>query len=77
MCSGDNRTVANASHSCSPGSSATWVQFTESTQLSVEFFVVKDHLRDGVFFLLDVDQALTTDKGQRMQRAWHGTGMQH
>ena len=26
-------------------------------------FVVKDHLRDGVVFFLDVDQAHTTDKG--------------
>ena len=26
----------------------------------VEFFVVEDHLIDGVLFLLDVDQALTT-----------------
>ena len=31
LCSGDNRSVANASHFCSPGSSATWVQFTERT----------------------------------------------
>ena len=34
----------------------------------VEFFVAKDHLRDGVLFLLDV---LATDKGLSMQRAWH------
>ena len=32
----------------------TWVQFTEITQLLLEFFVVKDHLTDGVLFLLDV-----------------------
>ena len=31
LCSGDNRSVANATHSCIPGSSATWIQFTEST----------------------------------------------
>ena len=37
----------------------------------VEFFVVKDHQRDGVLFLPDVDQALTTDKGLSMQRVWH------
>ena len=29
----------------------TWVQFTEITQLLLEFFVVKDHLTDGVLFL--------------------------
>ena len=56
LCSGDNRSVANASHSFSPGSSVTWIQFTESTQLLVEFFVAKGHLRDGILFLLDVDQ---------------------
>ena len=63
LCGGDNRTVANAS---------TWIH-TEITQLLVDSFVVKDHLRDGVLFLVDVDQALTTDKGVSMQRAWHGT----
>ena len=31
----------------------------KSQSYLVEFFVVKDHLRDGVLFLLDVDQALT------------------
>ena len=64
---GDNITVANASHSCSPG----YIQFTEITQLLVEFIVVKDHLSDGVFFLLD-DQALITDKGLSMQMVWQG-----
>ena len=49
----------------------TWVQFTEITQLLVEFFVVKDHVRDGFLLLLDVDQALTTYKVLSMQRAWH------
>ena len=29
------------------------------TQLLVELFVVKDHLRYGILLLLDVDQALT------------------
>ena len=39
----------------------------------VELFVAKDHLRDFILFLLDIDQALTTDQGLSMQRAWHGT----
>ena len=47
LCSGDNRTVANASHLCSPEYSP------HITQLLVEFFVVKHHLRDGVLFLLE------------------------
>ena len=46
-----------------------WIQFTEITQL--EFFVVEDHLRGGILFLIDVDQVLTTDKGLSMQKAWH------
>ena len=46
----------------------TWVQFTEITQLLVEFFVVKDHLRDGV---LDVDQALTTKYAEGVARCMH------
>ena len=29
---------------------------------TAKFFSVKDHLSDGVLFLLDVDQAPTTDK---------------
>ena len=63
LCSGDNRTVANACHSCSPGYSSL-----KSHSYWLKFFV-KDHLRNGV---LSVDQALTTDKGLSMQRAWHG-----
>ena len=61
LCSGDNRTVAKL---CFPFL-LIWVQFTEITPLLVEFFVVKDHLRDGVLFLLDVTLQLC------MQRAWH------
>ena len=34
----------------------------------VEFFVAKDHLRDGVLFLVDANQALTTDKGVHVDR---------
>ena len=45
--SGDNRTVVNAFHLCSPECSP------HITQLLVEFFVVKHHLRDGVIFLLE------------------------
>ena len=49
----DNRTVANASRSCS--------QFTEIIQPLVEFFV-KDHLRDGVPFLMIKLSQLTKTK---------------
>ena len=45
----------------------TWVQFTEITQLLVEFFVVKEHLRMASF------SSLTTDKCLSTQKAWHGT----
>ena len=44
----------------------TWVQFTEITQLLVEFFVVKEHLRMASF------SSLTTDKFLSTQKAWHG-----
>ena len=60
LCTGDNRTVANASHSWMPGYSSL-----------VEFFVVRDHLRDGI---LDVDQALKTDKGTALSyNSWEVT----
>ena len=36
----------------------TWVQFTEITQLLLEFFVVKDHLTDGVASSLAVTEAM-------------------
>ena len=55
LCSGDNTTMANASDSCSPGNSSLKAR-------TANFFDVKDHLSNGVLFLLDVDQALTTDK---------------
>ena len=37
----------------------------------VEFFVVKNHLRDGVLFLLDVEQALTTKYAEGMAQRMH------
>ena len=49
-----------------------WIQFSEITHLLVEFFVVNDHLRD--IYLVDADQALATDKGLSLQRAWHCAG---
>ena len=59
---GDNITVANAAHSCSP---AWVVQFTETTQLLVEFFVVKDHLRDDV--LIKISQLTCRGRGRCIQ----------
>ena len=55
LCSGDNTTMANASHSCSP-------VYSSLKAHTANFSVVKDHLSDGVLFLLDVNQALTTEK---------------
>ena len=43
----------------------TWVQFTEITQLLLELFVVKDHLTDGVLFLLDV--GFSSDHGSHVR----------
>ena len=63
LCSEDNRTVTKL---CFPFL-LTWVQFTEITHLLVEF-LVQDHLRDGILFLLDVKQALTTKYAEGVAR---------
>ena len=58
LCSGDNRTAANASHCCSPGYSS----LKSHSYIGWIFFVANDHPRDGVLFLRDVIKLLQLTK---------------